>query len=169
MKIFSLFIMLFFASLNAYPQEVKFGHMNSSELLTSLPEFDAARQNLEKFRDELEKYINEMVSELSRKYDEFVKTGNVLSEIVRQVKEQEINDQNRRIQEFQESAQVQLQAKESELFQPVYEKVNRAITEVGKEGGFYYIFDTSNDALFYVNESTSINVMQQVRNKLTTK
>ncbi len=34
-------------------QNLKFGHVNSDELIRALPEFDTANANLEKFRQEL--------------------------------------------------------------------------------------------------------------------
>jgi outer membrane protein len=46
-------------------------------------------------------------------------------------------DMQRRIQEFQNNAQKQLQDKQVELFQPIYAKVDKAIKDVGKENGFH--------------------------------
>ena len=50
---------------------------------------------------------------------------------------------NKRIQDFQTNAQTQLQNKQIELFQPIYTKVDKAIKDVGKENGFFYVFDVA--------------------------
>ena len=76
---------------------------------------------------------------------------------------------NRRIQEFQGSAQTQLQDKQVELFQPVYAKVDKAIKDVGKENGFTYVFDVAKGALVYFDETKSTNLMPLVKAKLGLK
>jgi outer membrane protein len=69
-----------------------------------------------------------MSVELNNKSDAFNKESKNLTDVVRQTKEQEMIDLNRRIQEFQVNAQEQLQNKQVELFQPhIYNKVDKAI------------------------------------------
>ena len=152
----------------AFPgQAQKFGHINSDELLRAMPEFDTASANLEKFRQELVNALELMSVELNNKNDAFNKESKTLTDIVRQTKQQELEDMNRRIMEFQQNAQGQLQDKQVELFQPVYAKVEKAIKDVGKENGFIYIFNVS--ALLYFDETKSINVLSLVKAKLGLK
>ena len=40
-------------------------------------------------------------------------------------------DMQKRIQDFQTNAQTQLQNKQTEVFQPIYAKVDKAIKDVG--------------------------------------
>src|SRR4030065_2920558 len=134
-------------------QNMKFGHINSDELIRALPEFDTANANLEKFRQELVNALELMTVELNNKSDAFTKESKNLSELVRQNKEQELIDMNRRIQEFQANAQEQLQNKQVELFQPIYTKVEKAIKDVGKENGFLYIFDIADRKSTRLNSS----------------
>ena len=145
----------------------KFGHINSDEVLRAMPEFDTASANLEKFRQDLVNALELMTVELNNKSDAFNKESKSLTDIVRQTKEQELQDMNRRIMEFQQNAQEQLQNKQMELFQPVYAKVEQAIKDVGKENGFIYIFNVS--ALIYFDETKSINVLSLVKAKLGLK
>lgn len=150
-------------------QDLKFGHINSSELIQSMPEFDSAQVKLGKFRQELIKHLELMSVELNNKYDVYMKESKNLNEIIKQTKEQELSDLNRRIQEFQTTAQNQLQEKQAEYFQSIYTKVDNAIKDVGKENGYFYIFDVSQGTLLYFNESTSTNVTTLVRAKLKIK
>ena len=113
-------------------QNFKFGHTNSNELIQAMPEFDSAQVNLEKLRKELVNYLELMSVELNNKSDVYNKESKYLSDIVKQIKEKELNDMNRRIQEFQATAQTQLEEKQTELFQPIYAKVAKAIKDVVK-------------------------------------
>ena len=76
---------------------------------------------------------------------------------------------NRRIQEFQNNAQEQLQNKQTELFQPISLKADKAIKDVGKENGFTYVFDLSSGSLIYFDETKSTNVMPLAKAKLGLK
>jgi outer membrane protein len=152
-----------------YSQNLKFGHINSDELIQALPEFDSANVKLEKLRQELVNALELMTVELNNKSDAYNKESKNLTEIVRQTKEQELVDLNRRIQDFQTNAQEQLQNKQIELLQPVYAKVDKAIKDVGKENGFVYVFDVAKGSLLYFDESKSVNVMPLAKTKLGLK
>jgi len=150
-------------------QNMKFGHINSDELIRTLPEFDTANANLEKFQKELVNALELMQVELNNKSDAFTKESKNYTEIVRQTKENELVDMNRRIQEFQVNAQQQLQDKQVELFQPIYTKVDKAIKDVGKENGFLYVFDVAKGSLLYFDETKSTNVLSLAKAKLGIK
>jgi len=109
--------------------------------------------------------------ELNNKSDAYNKESKNLTDIVKQTKEQELGDMNRRIQEFQTNAQQQLQDKQAELFQPIMAKVDKAIKDVGKENGFIYVFDIApgKAALLYFDETKSTNVLALAKAKLGLK
>jgi outer membrane protein len=166
----TLIIVIAFAGQSAMAQTFKFGHINSDELIQALPEFDSAQIKLENFRKELVNALELMSVELNTKNDAYTKDSKNLSAIVKQTKEQELMDMQRRIQEFQTSAQQQLQDKQAELFQPIYMKVDKAIKDVGKENGYFYIFNASQGgSLLYFDETKSTNVTPLVKAKLKVK
>jgi outer membrane protein len=124
---------------------------------------------LEKFRKDLVNALELMSVELNNKSDAYNKESKNLTDIVKQTKEQELVDMNRRIQEFQTNAQTQLQDKQTELFQPIYVKVDKAIKDVGKENGFTYLFDVAKGSLLYFDETKSTNVLPLAKAKLGIK
>jgi outer membrane protein len=161
--------LLVFVVAAGHSQNLKFGHVNSDELIQAMPEFDSATAKLEKFRKELVNALDLMTVELNNKNDAYTKEAKNLTDIVKQTKEQELIDLNKRIQEFQQNAQQQLQNKQVELFQPIYTKVDKAIKDVGKENGFLYVFDVAKGALLYFDETKSTNIMALAKTKLGIK
>jgi outer membrane protein len=153
----------------ASAQNLKFGHINSDQLIQALPEFDSAQVSLEKFQKELINALDLMTVELNTKSEAYNKDSKNLSEVVRQTKEQELYDMNKRIQDFQNSAQTQLQNKQAELFQPILTKVEKAIKDVGKENGFIYVFDVAKGSIAYFDEAKSTDVMDLAKAKLGIK
>jgi outer membrane protein len=164
-----LIVVIAFAGKNAMAQSFKFGHINSDELIQTMPEYDSATVKLEKFRKELVNALELMGVELNNKNEAYQKESKNLSDIVKQTKEQELVDMQKRIQDFQNNAQTQLQNKQTEVFQPIYAKVDKAIKDVGKENGFFYVFDVAKGALLYFDETKSVNVMPLVKTKLGLK
>jgi outer membrane protein len=168
-SIASFMIVIALAGQSVKAQSFKFGHINSDELIQTMPEYDSATVTLEKFRKELVNALELMQVELNTKSEAYQKDSKNFSDIVKQTKEQELMDMNKRIQDFQTNAQTQLQNKQSEVFQPIYAKVDKAIKDVGKENGFLYIFDVAKGALLYFDETKSTNVLSMVKAKLGLK
>lgn len=174
MKRLTLIIVLIglaiFAGQNTLAQNLKFGHINRTELIQAMPEFDSARVTLEKLNTELQNAGELLQVELNNKYEAYLKEAQNLTDLVRQTKEQELNDFQRRLTEFQTNAQNQLQQKQIELFTPITDKADKAIRDVGREGGMIYIFDVSQGSqIAFFDETKSTNVMQLVKSKMGMK
>lgn len=168
-RFLAIAVVVVFAASAGYSQNVKFGHVNGNELIQAMPEFDSARVKLENFRQELENALEIMTVQLNNMNDAYTKDNKNWTDIVKQTKEQEIIDLNKRMQDFQANAQEQLQNKQVELFQPIQVKVDKAIKEVGKENGFIYVFDIGTGVLLYFDETKSTNVMPLCKAKLGIK
>jgi outer membrane protein len=73
------------------------------------------------------------------------------------------------MQEFQQNAQTQLQEQQTALTQPIFTKVDKAIKDVGKEGGFIYVFDVAKGQVLYFDDTKSTNILALVKTKLGIK
>jgi outer membrane protein len=164
-----LVIMVTLVGQNALAQNLKFGHINRTELIQAMPEFDSARVKLEKLNTELQNTAELLQVELNNKYETYLKESKNLTDLVKQTKEQELQDAQKRLTDFQTNAQTQMQEMQVKLFTPVTEKADKAIKEVGKENGYIYIFDLSQNQILYFDEAKSTNVIQLVKNKLGLK
>ena len=156
---------LLLSGANVFAQNYKFGHINTTELFALMPERDSALQILQNFAKELENQLEIMRVELNNKYNDYIKEQKNLTDLINQTKEQEINDLDQRIRGFETTAQQELQRKETELFQPIYEKANNAIQEVAKENKFTYVFDLAARSIIYFSEDSE-NVLPLVKKRL---
>jgi outer membrane protein len=166
-KIVNLFLVsaFLFACIPAQSQDLKFGHINSQELLTAMPESDSAQATIEKLAGDYEKQLEEMRVELNKKYDEYLTNRDSYTDLIRQTKEADITEMQQRIANFEQVAQQDLQSQQQQLLQPILEKANNAIKEVADENGFVYIFDVSRgNPVFFSEKSTDI--LPLVRTKL---
>jgi outer membrane protein len=162
-------VLTVFAGLSIKAQVVKFAHINKSALIQAMPEYDSATAKLARTNKELTNALELMQVELNNKYDAFNKDEKNLTDVVKQVKVQELNDMQRRIQDSQSSFNQKLQDLQTSLIQPIVAKADNAIQSVGKEGGYIYVFDTSGGQLLYFDETKSTNILPQVKTKLGVK
>ena len=162
-------LMAIFAGQNVLAQSFKFAHINSDELIKAMPEYDSATFKLERQRKELVNALELMTVELNNKYDAYNKEMKNLTDLVKQTKEQELQDAKTRIDNFQAQASTQLQELQSSLTQPIFNKADKAIKDVGKEGGYTYVFDIAKGQLLYFDETKSTNILALVKTKLGLK
>lgn len=146
----SLLMIFLFGSAQLFAQtEQKLGHINTSELLRMMPGREEARQELERYAQELEETFAAMQQEFTTKYQDYLENQESFSQIVRQSRERELQSLNERIMEFQESAQIDLMEQEERLLNPIIEQARNAINKVGREHGFTYILDSSGGSVLF--------------------
>ena len=86
---------------------------------------------------------------------------------MQQVKIKELQDLESRIKTFESSAQEDFQNKQEETLTPIIDRAKAAISEVAKELGYTYVFDTSLGVLLYQEESD--NIFEAVKKKIGIK
>jgi len=148
----SLFLMFNFAN----AQTIKLGHINSAELLQLLPEVKAADSTLQAYQKTLEDQNTSMLAEYKEKTDDYTNNSKNWTDAVKEVKGQEVQDLQNRIQTFQQSAQEKLSNKKEEIYTPILKKAEDAIKAVAKANGYTYVFDTSAGAVVYAEDGDDL-------------
>ena len=159
--------LILFSTSCLFAQTPKFGHVNSTQLLSSMPETKVADSALQKFGSSLETQLKTMNAEYESKISEYKEKQGSMSDPIKDLKTKEISDLGDRIQDFQQSAQQSIQKKKEELYQPIIKKAEDAIHAVGKDKGYTYIFDSGVGVLLYFQDSDDI--MSLVKAKLGLK
>jgi outer membrane protein len=147
--------------------QVKLGHINSTQLLSFMPETKNADSTLQKFGSSLENQLKTMSAEYDTKVSDFKSKEASMAEPIREAKIKEIGDLETRIQDFQQSAQNSIQKKKEELYSPIIKKAEDAIHAVAKEKSYTYVFDSSVGVLLWAQDSEDI--MGIVKQKLSLK
>lgn len=138
-------------------QAQKFGFVNSTALLSNLPEVKQAEANLEALQKQLQKKGQSMVEQLQNDYVAVqgkVERGE-LSPKQQEEEGKKLETRQQEIASFEQDMMKQIQDKRTELLEPIYDKVNQAIAEVAKEGGYTFIFDQG--VLLYFEDSQDVS------------
>lgn len=163
----SVLIVLFSILMNAgFAQTQKIGHINSNDLLMSMPERATIETEIQNHAKQLENQLLTMQREFETKYQEFQAKEAMMTDAIREDKIKEMKGLEQRLQDFQESAQTDLQRKEQKLTEPLINKAKAAIEEVGKENGFTYILDSGVGVILYMDPTNSVDILPLVKKKL---
>ncbi|HRW74250.1 MAG: OmpH family outer membrane protein [Lewinellaceae bacterium] len=144
----------------------KVGHVHSLQLLSQLPEIAVADSLLGVFQQGLQMKGDSMLTTLQTDYQAYVKEAQsgTLSQIQAQTKEAALQKQQQALQEFEQASQQLILAQRQSLYDPILNKVDAAIKEVGREEGYQMIFDSSVQAMVYT--SGAEDIMLKVMAKL---
>ena len=139
---------------------LKIGHVDIAEILAALPERDSAAVVIDKETKEMQSTYDDMTAVYNRMLDDYEKELSTFSEVVKKSKESELLDKEKRLQEFEQNASSNLQKRNSELIQPILNKILKAVDKVAGENGFTYILDVSKGSVVYTSkDSQNINQM----------
>lgn len=169
MKHLSKFLLLLFvlAGTTSFAQTtVKFGRINSEELIALMPERDSAFIKLDKLQKELQENMEALQNEFQTKYATYQQKQATWTAALLETKQRELQDLQNRYQQLQQSAPQDFQSEQQKLLTPVYQKANETIKALGKENGCAFVFDLSTGAIPYFDEAQSIDLLPLARKKL---
>jgi len=163
-KVLAVVVLIALAATTNAQKATKIGHVDFGKLLEMMPGQDTVKGVMESYVQSLQGELQTMNAELEMKVTDYQKNVAGLSSIIKATKEKEITDLQGRIESFQQVAQQDIQAKQTELITPFVDKARAAIKEVAKEGGFAYIMNAVEDILLYSEGGE--DVMPLVKKKL---
>ena len=120
----------------------KFGHINTQELFAQMPEVNQVKLKMDTINSQYENQLASMNEEIQRKYQDYQAQEATMADAIKQIRQQELQEMNQRIQLFYQTAEQDIQKKQQELLAPVHEKMTKAIQAVGEREGYTYIFDS---------------------------
>ncbi len=164
LKINLLFSFIFLTFLSVQAQ--KFGHINTGNLLVALPETKVADEKLKVFQDSLIAIGEEMAKKLEAEFLAFSKDyqeGN-LTPMAAQKKQGELQQKRDQLADYEEKVMNLVADRREVLLAPILDKVQDAINQVGKEGGYTMIFDVSvYNSILFAQESDNLEALVKAK------
>lgn len=163
---FAVLVLLLAAGFSFAQQKI--GYVDSKVIIDGLQDAKDAQTNLDNLVQKWKGELQGLNDSLLLVKDDYEKKKLILTEKIRQQKEEEIKNMEKRIsdyrlQKFGENGEYF--QKQNELMKPVQDRVFKAIQDVAKEGGFDFVFDRSSQImLLYMNDKYDLT--QKVIRKL---
>lgn len=159
MKKTLIITLLAFFSVALSAQTVKFGHINTSELVSLMAETDSARVQLQAYQKELIDEMETMQTEYNNKVNTYQQKQATWTAAIRESKEAEIIEMQQRLQQFQQTAQQDLAQLEQNLYAPIIAKAREAVSKIAKDKGLSFVFEISSNPVVYYNEQQSVDLL----------
>ncbi|WP_159021861.1 OmpH family outer membrane protein [Formosa sp. L2A11] len=134
---------LFIGASSFVQAQSKVAHINTQELVSSMPEMKTAQAQMEKLGKTYETDIKNMASELDTKVKQYDAESATKTQEENAKRVQEVQTMEQNIRQYQQQAQKDMQQKEVDLLKPITEKAKAAILKVARAEGFDYVLDAS--------------------------
>lgn len=142
------------------PLPLKIGYADMEYILIRLPETKAMQSECATFEKQLNNQIKAGMEDFQQKRQVFEQSYEAMTEAVRNQKELELLQLQKSINQLQLSLPGKVAGKQSNLLEPVYEKVQSAVAQIAKENGYTYVLSNnigSISMLLYADEKHDIS------------
>ena len=144
--------------------QTKIAYINFQGLISQMPEAKTIKSQLDIYSKQFTDQLAVMNTELQTKGKEYQAQSATMTDAVRTAKQTELQDLQKRMQDYNTQAQQKYEDKTNELSKPLIDKARTAITAVAKEKGYSYVLDSSQITLIVSPEGD--DMMASVKAKL---
>ncbi len=141
-KILVITAILFVVGNQTTQAQAKVAHVDVSELMAKMPAMIEAQKQLEKLSGTYDTEYKTMVEEYQGKLKKYEQEATTVTDAVNETRSKEVQDMQKRIVDYRDNAQKELQQKEADIVKPIMEKVKASIQKVGKAKGFQYVLNS---------------------------
>jgi outer membrane protein len=163
-KMFALIMGIFVATTQMATAQ-KFGYCNSGDLLTALPEVKQADSDLQAFQTQLTKKGQEMVKDFQERAGELErkKEQGTIAPKDYEAQAAKLQEERGELSRYEQEVYAKLAKKREELYKPILDRVNKAMQDVAKEGGFMFVFDAGSQILLYADETQDVTKLVKTK------
>lgn len=167
--IFFLASILFFGTVVFAQTTQKLGYVDSQTILTQLPESIKAQGDLDALTNKWTAQLDSMTQTYQQALANYQKQANTMPDDKKLTAQQTLIAQEQSLIDFRRQKFGQgtgeIYKKQEELFNPVKEKIYKAIEDVAKREGMQFVFDKSGDIILLYADS-AFDITYQVLDKL---
>ena len=144
-QIKSLLIVAVFALGSSYSAsaQAKVAHVDVNEIMTKMPAMLDAKKQLDKLGETYDGEYKVMLEEYQAKIKKYDQEATTQTDKVNEERAREVQDMQKRIVDYRDNAQKELQTKEQDITKPIIDKVRASIQKVGKAKGYQYVLNGS--------------------------
>jgi outer membrane protein len=121
--------------------QAKTAHVDVNELISKMPAMLDAQKQLEKLSATYDAEYKTMAEEYQNKIKKYDQESATVEAAVNQTRQTEVQDLVKRITDYRDNAQKELQKKEADMVKPLMDKIRESIAKIGKAKGYQYVIN----------------------------
>ena len=152
-------LMAFFgmtAAAHAAPADVKIGYVDLQKAIQETNAGKKAKKDLEKEFNSKKDELQKKEADLKKMNEDFEKKKNVLSDDVRNKKQQELQQEMFKYRELVGQSQLNLQKREQELTKPILEKLQEVLDKVAKDAGYTMVLEKNEQSVLWAKKDVDL-------------
>ena len=134
---------LFLGTSHTINAQAKTAHVDVNELISKMPAMIDAQKQLEKLSATYDTEYKTMAEEYQNKVKKYDQEASTVTDAVNQTRQTEVQDLVKRITDYRDNAQKELQKKEADMVKPLMDKIKASIAKVGKAKGYQYVLNVA--------------------------
>ena len=123
--------------------QAKTAHVDVNELISKMPAMIDSQKQLEKLSATYDAEYKTMAEEYQNKIKKYDQEAATVGDAVNATRQTEVQDLVKRIQDYRDNAQKELQKKEADMVKPLMDKIKASIAKVGKAKGYQYVINVA--------------------------
>ncbi|WP_029033215.1 OmpH family outer membrane protein [Salinimicrobium terrae] len=136
-------VALIFGATSFANAQTKVAHIATQELIEQMPTYKTAMNQLEKLQKTYDTQIKDMVTEAQGTMKRYEAEAQTKTDEENQKRALELQQTQRSIGEYRQTAEQDLRKKEVDLLKPVFELARTTIQKVAREKEFDYVLDST--------------------------
>jgi len=142
-----------------FGQKFKVGYVHTQKILSTFKDAVDVNRKVEEIDRQYQAEGREMQQNLQTLQEQYQSQSLLLSDAKKREKEQEIQNLVLKLQNFQrekyDPQTGEIFKKQSELLQPVYDKINTVIKKIGEDEKYDLILDTASGNILHVSDTVT--------------
>lgn len=147
---------LFLGTSQMINAQAKTAHVDVNEIISKMPAMLDAQKQLEKLSATYDAEYKIMAEEYQNKIKKYDQEASTVGDAVNATRQTEVQDLVKRITDYRDNAQKELQKKESDLVKPLMDKIKASITKTGKAKGYQYVVNSSDTSLILLADGPDL-------------
>ncbi|WP_293891550.1 OmpH family outer membrane protein [Flavobacterium sp.] len=123
--------------------QAKTAHVDVNELISKMPAMLDAQKQLEKLSGTYDAEYKTMAEEYQNKIKKYDQESATVGDAVNATRQTEVQDLVKRITDYRDNAQKELQKKEADMVKPLMDRIKASIAKIGKAKGYQYVLNVA--------------------------
>lgn len=155
-KWFFLFCLFTFLPLTASAQQ--FGYLSYEAALKAMPEYATVQQNLSALKAKYDAELKRVEDDFNKKYEEFLDGQRDFPATILQKRQSELQEMLASNMKFKSETQRLLAKAKAEMMDPLRQKLDQRLAQIGTERGLAFILNTDQNACPFINPAMGVDL-----------
>ena len=150
------------ATVPVVQETLRFGYLSYNEVLQAMPDYEKATEQIKQLRTAYEQELQRSEEMFSKAYAEYVEGQQTFPENILLKRQKELQQLMEQSMQFKQEARQLLEENENSVMQPLQERLDEAINQVGMNQKLAFIVNTDNHTYPFINAGIGTNVSAEV-------